>query len=227
VAPEQAKQEAVKQACIDAEEQPRKEADEQARLEAQEQARKDAEEQARLEAQEQARKDAEEQARLEAQEQVNRAAVRSTISVFNVAIGTNTNVKGGSKIFKDAILPLLQSHSEHHRQCLGAFKGNKSGPSKNVLRSLRAQLERQNALVLSASSLQMQAHDLFSAGAISASCAPAPSPLPLFPYLLLHYLKLKQQLKVGLALSALSSMPPTPRTARCVETILKTVVQPA
>jgi hypothetical protein len=47
-----------------------------------------------------------------------------------------------------------------------------------------------------------------------------------FPSLLLRYLKLKQQLKVGLALSALSSMPPTPRTARCVETILKTVVQP-
>jgi hypothetical protein len=45
-----------------------------------------------------------------------------------------------------------------------------------------------------------------------------------FPYQLLRYLKLKQQLQVGLAKRALSSIPPSPRTARCVETMLKETI---
>jgi hypothetical protein len=191
VAQEQAKQEAVKQACIDAEEQPRKEADEQARLEAQEQARKDAEEQAGLGVKVQARKEAEGQGSLwaetggapaSASSSDTGAAIRSTISLLDVVIGTKTNVKGGSRLFRGAIRPLLQSHPDQHRQCLLAFKGNNSAPSKNVLLSLRAQLERENALGLPASSLPIQT-SVHSRPLLPAASQPQPQaaaslPLP-------------------------------------------------
>jgi hypothetical protein len=189
------------QAGLLAEDRVRKEAKEQARLGAAEEAHMDTEEQTRLEAEKQDRHVAEKRARKVAKEVAIHGsenggvaagasasdavveAVRSTIFLLHVAIGTNTNIAGGSKQFNNAIRPLLQSHSEdyHERSCVSV-----------------ARFSRQTNLVRRRRSCVLFLHSW-------SDRTPWYRPRPC--YIPEQHLKLKQQLQVGVALSALSLTP--------------------